>query len=250
MQDSSRRGDSTAGSWDGELERVVSAVADRTCSAQHYAQSGTETETYRPAITPLVAQTHRCPNSPISKIRWPNRTRNCSRTTDRGLSAFDWTRTNTSPHTHPETGVVLHLVSGDHSKRRGFLGPIGVTGVTALACCAGGCSESAETAGGGGGSSDDTSTAAPGSAQMGGTLQWDGAVPVRGLDPHIDSSAASKRVLETIYEELVRQQDGYTIEPHLATSLEQSENNTLLSVDLRESVTFHDLEADTYHIYE
>jgi peptide/nickel transport system substrate-binding protein len=129
----------------------------------------------------------------------------------------------------------------DSSRRRAFLGAVGVAGVAALAGCAGGGSESPETAGGGGGGgSDDTATAAPGSAQTGGTLQWGGAVPVQGLDPHIDTSAASKRVLENIYEELVRLQDDYTIEPHLATSLEQSENNTLLSMDLREGVTFHD----------
>ncbi|MFC5368933.1 ABC transporter substrate-binding protein [Salinirubrum litoreum] len=126
------------------------------------------------------------------------------------------------------------------SKRRAFLGAIGVTGVTALAGCTGGGADSTETAGGGGGGSDETATAAPGNAKMGGTLQWGGAVPVQGLDPHIDTSAASKRVLENIYEELVRLQDDYTIEPHLATSLEQSENNTLLSMDLREGVTFHD----------
>jgi peptide/nickel transport system substrate-binding protein len=130
--------------------------------------------------------------------------------------------------------------SSDGSRRRAFLGTLGVTGVAALAGCTGGGSTSTEGGGGSGGGSGETTTAPSGSAQTGGTLQWGGAVPVQGLDPHIDTSAASKRVLENIYEELVRLQDDYTIEPHLATSLEQSENNTLLSMDLREGVTFHD----------
>jgi peptide/nickel transport system substrate-binding protein len=126
------------------------------------------------------------------------------------------------------------------SRRRAFLGTLGVTGVAALAGCTGDGSTSTDGGGGSGGGSGDTTTAPSGSAQTGGTLQWGGAVPVQGLDPHIDTSAASKRVLENIYEELVRLQDDYTIEPHLATSLEQSENNTLLTMELREGVTFHD----------
>jgi peptide/nickel transport system substrate-binding protein len=89
---------------------------------------------------------------------------------------------------------------------------------------------------------------------MGGTLQWGGAVPVQGLDPHIDTSAASKRVLENIYEEVVALQDDYSIEPHLATSFEQSEDNTLLTFELREDVTFHNgkemTSADVLASYE
>jgi peptide/nickel transport system substrate-binding protein len=134
--------------------------------------------------------------------------------------------------------------------RRAFLAAVGLTGTTALAGCTGG-NDGGSTEGGsgeggsggnGGGESTDTETATEpaGNAQSGGTLAWGGAVPVQGLDPHIDTSAASKRVLENIYEELVQLQDDYSIEPHLARTLEQSEDNTLLSMELREGVTFHD----------
>jgi peptide/nickel transport system substrate-binding protein len=135
--------------------------------------------------------------------------------------------------------------SGNAARRRAFLGALGATGVTALAGCTGGGDDGGSGSGSGGGSggsdggSDDTATSA-GSAMMGGELRWGGAVPVQGLDPHVDTSAASKRVLENVYEELVMLQDDYSIEPHLAETLEQSENNTLLSMDLRQGVQFHD----------
>ncbi|WP_313696153.1 ABC transporter substrate-binding protein [Halorarum halobium] len=130
--------------------------------------------------------------------------------------------------------------------RRAFLSAVGVTGASALAGCAGGGDGSGsggtdgDAGGTGGGGGDETDTPASGGPQTGGTLQWGGAVPVQGLDPHIDTSAASKRVLENVYEELVKLQDDYSIEPHLASSLEQSEDNTLLSMELEEGVTFHD----------
>lgn len=128
--------------------------------------------------------------------------------------------------------------------RRAFLSAVGVTGATALAGCSGGNGGNGGNGGSGGnggnGGSDGTGTPAMGTAQVGGTLQWGGAVPVQGLDPHVDTSAASKRVLENIYEELVMLRDDYSIEPHLAKTLEQSEDNTLLSMELREDVTFHD----------
>ncbi|QLG29639.1 ABC transporter substrate-binding protein (plasmid) [Halorarum halophilum] len=133
---------------------------------------------------------------------------------------------------------------GRRAGRRAFLSAVGVTGATALAGCSGGNGGNGGNGGdggnGGNGGSGDTDTPAMGNAQVGGTLQWGGAVPVQGLDPHVDTSAASKRVLENIYEELVMLQDDYSIEPHLAKTLEQSEDNTLLSMELREDVTFHD----------
>jgi len=104
------------------------------------------------------------------------------------------------------------------------------------------------------GDSDGGSGVGTGTPQQGGTLQWGGAVPVQGLDPHIDTSAASKRVLENIYEEVVALQDDYSIEPHLAKSFEQSDDNTLLTFELREGVTFHNgkemTSADVLASYE
>src|SRR6056297_751076 len=95
--------------------------------------------------------------------------------------------------------------------RRTFLGAAALTGTTMFAGCSG--------------DSDGGSGVGTGTPQQGGTLQWGGAVPVQGLDPHIDTSAASKRVLENIYEEVVALQDDYSIEPHLAKSFEQSDDN-------------------------
>ncbi|MGQ4556042.1 ABC transporter substrate-binding protein [Halobellus sp. GM3] len=129
----------------------------------------------------------------------------------------------------------------DRIGRRTFLGAAATTGATALAGCTGGDSDGSGSEDSSGSSGGDTGTDAgsAGTGQHGGTLQWGGAVPVQGLDPHIDTSAASKRVLENIYEEVVALQDDYSIEPHLATSFEQSEDNTLLTFELREDVTFH-----------
>ncbi|WP_411966245.1 ABC transporter substrate-binding protein [Haloferax sp. YSMS24] len=133
--------------------------------------------------------------------------------------------------------------------RRTFLGAAATTGAAALAGCTGGGDDGGDSGGdsgnGGGGDSggdsggDDTDTTESSGGKQGGTLQWGGAVPVQGLDPHIDTSAASKRVLENIYEEVVALQDDYSIKPHLAKSFEQSDDNTLLTFELREGVMFH-----------
>ena len=142
--------------------------------------------------------------------------------------------------------------------RRRFLGAAAAVTSMAVAGCAGGSGDGGSTEGGDGGSSatstGEATTTAGASPTMGGTLQWGGAVPVQGLDPHVDTSAASKRVLENIYEELVRLQPDYSIEPHLAKSLDQTEDNTLLTMELREGVTFHDgsemTSADVLATYE
>ncbi|KAB1189911.1 ABC transporter substrate-binding protein [Haloferax sp. MBLA0076] len=141
--------------------------------------------------------------------------------------------------------------SGDGSlrgrfDRRTFLGAAATTGAAALAGCTGG-GDGGESGGSGGDeggdtdseSGDDTDTTEASGGKQGGTLQWGGAVPVQGLDPHIDTSAASKRVLENVYEEVVALQDDYSIEPHLAKSFDQSDDNTLLTFELREGVMFH-----------
>ncbi|WP_284008388.1 ABC transporter substrate-binding protein [Haloarcula pelagica] len=148
----------------------------------------------------------------------------------------------------------------DRVGRRTFLGAAVATGTAALAGCSGGGGDGGDGGGGsggdgdGGGSDGDGGSGASSGSRHGGTLQWGGAVPVQGLDPHIDTSAASKRVLENIYEEVVALQDDYSIEPHLATSFEQSEDNTLLTFELREDVTFHDgqemTSADVLASYE
>jgi peptide/nickel transport system substrate-binding protein len=141
----------------------------------------------------------------------------------------------------------------DRLDRRAFLGAAASSVPVALAGCSG-TSGSNGTDGGSTDGSDEGTSEPTANGKMGGTLQWGGAVPVQGLDPHIDTSAASKRVLENIYEEVVRLQDDYSIEPHLAKSLTRSENNTRLTFELHEGVTFHNgkemTSADVLATYE
>lgn len=125
--------------------------------------------------------------------------------------------------------------------RRQFIGAVGSTVPLALAGCTSGGSDDG-TAGGDGtasGNGDDTTEASSGSPKSGGTLQWGGAVPVQGLDPHLDSAAASQRVLENITEPLVQLDFDYSLKPHLAKDWTTSDDNTKLEFTLREGVKFH-----------
>jgi peptide/nickel transport system substrate-binding protein len=157
----------------------------------------------------------------------------------------------------------------DRLRRRHFLGTAAATGAVGLAGCAGGNGGDGGSSGSGGsdgsdsggsgssgdsGSGDGDTETSSGSPNAGGTLRWGGAVPVQSLDPHLESAAASSRVLENIVEELVQLQPDYSLEPHLAESLEQSDDNTTLTMQLREGVTFHNGEemtsADVLASYE
>ncbi|WP_435365542.1 ABC transporter substrate-binding protein [Haloarchaeobius sp. DYHT-AS-18] len=129
-------------------------------------------------------------------------------------------------------------------RRRGVLGAT-ATGALGLAGCLGGGSggDDGGDSGGGGGGNDDGGSGGDGgnsgTPQSGGTLQWGGAVPVQGLDPHLESAAATARVLENIVEGLVKLNDDYSFSPHLAKSMETSEDNTKFTFELEEGVTFH-----------
>lgn len=119
-----------------------------------------------------------------------------------------------------------------HLGRRHFIGAVSTALPVALAGCAsddsGGNREVAKAGSG------------KGRPKKGGTLQWGGSVPVQGLDPHLDSAAASQRVLENITEGLMRLQPDYSLEPHLAKSLQRSKDNLTLRFDLRRNISFHD----------
>jgi peptide/nickel transport system substrate-binding protein len=137
--------------------------------------------------------------------------------------------------------------SGDDASslvdRRRFLGATaGLTSV-ALAGCTGGGSEQGDGGTSGDGTSGDGSTDTPspsaGASKMGGTLRWGGAVPVQGLDPHLESAAATARVLENITEPLIQLDFDYSLNPHLAKDWTTSEDKTELTFDLREGVSFH-----------
>lgn len=120
--------------------------------------------------------------------------------------------------------------------RRHFIGAVSTTLPVVLAGCAG-SSDS--------GGRDVARASTGGRPKKGGTLLWGGSVPVQGLDPHLDSAAASQRVLENITEGLVRLRPDYSLAPHLAKSVNRSDDNLTLRFDLRRNVTFHDGTAMT-----
>ncbi|WP_266080665.1 ABC transporter substrate-binding protein [Haladaptatus caseinilyticus] len=122
-----------------------------------------------------------------------------------------------------------HAASGRRLDRRAFLAA-SATGIpVALAGCLGG--SDSDNSGGNNG--------ANGKPQSGGTLQWGGAVPVQGLDPHLESAAATNRVLENITEPLIKLDFDYSLQPHLAKDWTTSEDNTKLEFTLQKGVKFH-----------
>ncbi|MCO8256404.1 ABC transporter substrate-binding protein [Haladaptatus sp. AB618] len=114
--------------------------------------------------------------------------------------------------------------------RRAFLAATAAGVPVALAGCLGGNDSGGSDGSGGGGD---------GSPKSGGTLQWGGAVPVQGLDPHLESAAATNRVLENITEPLIRLAPDYSLKPHLAKKWTTSDDNTKLEFTLEKGVKFH-----------
>jgi peptide/nickel transport system substrate-binding protein len=87
--------------------------------------------------------------------------------------------------------------------------------------------------------------AAPGAAQGSNTLIMARAVDATGLDPHLQTAFASLRLLDLIYEPLVRTDQDLNIIPALAESWEFSADGMTLTFHLRQGVTFHDGSAFT-----
>jgi peptide/nickel transport system substrate-binding protein len=81
--------------------------------------------------------------------------------------------------------------------------------------------------------------AIPARAQ-GNTLIMARAIDATGLDPHTQTAFASLRLIELIYEPLVRTDENFEIVPALAESWEFSEDGTQLTFNLRQGVSFHD----------
>ncbi len=77
------------------------------------------------------------------------------------------------------------------------------------------------------------------------TLIMARAVDATGLDPHTQTAFASLRLLELIYEPLVRTDQNLDLVPALAESWSFSDDGMTLTVNLREGVTFHDGSALT-----
>ncbi|SFL55768.1 peptide/nickel transport system substrate-binding protein [Halogranum rubrum] len=146
--------------------------------------------------------------------------------------------------------------TGQALDRRKFLAATAAGVPVALAGCTGGGDGGSGSGGGdgSGGSGGGTSAGSSGDPVSGGTLRWGGAVPVQGLDPHLESAAATNRVLENITEPLIQLDFDYSLKPHLAKEWTTSEDNTTLTFELNEGVTFHNgkemTSADVLASYE
>lgn len=71
------------------------------------------------------------------------------------------------------------------------------------------------------------------------------AADATGLDPHTQTAFASFRLLELIYEPLVNLDADLVVVPALAESWEFNDDATMLTLNLRQNVTFHDGSAFT-----
>jgi peptide/nickel transport system substrate-binding protein len=83
-------------------------------------------------------------------------------------------------------------------------------------------------------------TIVPSAAQGNNTLIMAYSVDATGLDPHLQTAFASLRLLDLIYEPLVRTDADLNIVPALAESWEFSDDGLTLTFHLRHGVTFHD----------
>ena len=72
------------------------------------------------------------------------------------------------------------------------------------------------------------------------TLIMARAVDSTGLDPHTQTAFASLRLIELIYEPLVRTDENLNLVPALAESWAFSDDGLQLTFNLRQGVTFHD----------
>ncbi|MCI0714094.1 MAG: ABC transporter substrate-binding protein [Chloroflexi bacterium] len=81
---------------------------------------------------------------------------------------------------------------------------------------------------------------APGAAQDGNVLIMAREVDAQGLDPHTQTAFSSLRLLDLVYDPLVRTDEELNIIPALAESWEFSDDGLQLTFHLRSGVTFHD----------
>ncbi len=114
----------------------------------------------------------------------------------------------------------------------------------ALAGCSGngsdGSGDDGGTDGGGGdGGSDETATTEPSSIQRGGTLVAGMQGGLDGRDPHIVQAASSLRVLENVYQKLVRIDEELKPVGQLASDWSVSEDQLTWTFQLREGVMWH-----------
>lgn len=84
------------------------------------------------------------------------------------------------------------------------------------------------------------SSAAPSSAQQGGTLVFAIGIPVTSLDPGMSAGAPEISVRRAVYEQLVQLGENGEIKPGLATSWEVSADGRTRTFNIRRNVKFHD----------
>ncbi len=75
--------------------------------------------------------------------------------------------------------------------------------------------------------------------KTGGTLEIAYPTQPQTLDPHEDTAEATRDAAKVIYETLVTMNENYEVIPQLAESFEVNEENTLVTLKLREGVKFH-----------
>jgi len=80
----------------------------------------------------------------------------------------------------------------------------------------------------------------PGAAQGDNVLIMAREVDAQGLDPHTQTAFSSLRLLDLIYEPLVRTDENLAVIPALAESWAFSDDGLQLTFNLRQGVTFHD----------
>ncbi|MBN1562844.1 MAG: ABC transporter substrate-binding protein [Anaerolineae bacterium] len=81
---------------------------------------------------------------------------------------------------------------------------------------------------------------APAAAQDDNVLIWAREVDAQGLDPHTQTAFSSLRLLDLVYEPLVRTDADLNVIPALAESWAFSDDGLQLTFNLRQGVTFHD----------
>lgn len=88
--------------------------------------------------------------------------------------------------------------------------------------------------------SEPVTAAEPATPKTGGVLIAARAADAKGLDPHVQTAFSSFRMLEHIYEPLLRLDADMNVVPGLAESWQWSDDGKTLTMAIRQGVKFHD----------
>jgi peptide/nickel transport system substrate-binding protein len=124
--------------------------------------------------------------------------------------------------------------------RRRFIQSSAAAAAVGVAGCSGGDGgNGGSTDGGNGDGGGDTDTATPASDQRGGTLVAGMQGGLDGRDPHAVQAASTLRVLENVYQKLVRIDEELKPVGQLASDWTVSDDELTWTFQLREGVTWH-----------